>query len=184
MKTLLKNPPEIDGKSERDPQERAFWQDLLFLFTKILGVVLFFVVIFTFLFGITRVGDMDMASSVREGDLAVYNRLEKNYRWWDCIAVKANGKVQIRRVVAVEGDTVEIDEEGLKINGYLQSERYIMEETRRYDGDIQFPITLSEGQVFVLGDARYNATDSRVYGPVDQKDVLGKVMLLIRRRDF
>lgn len=176
--------PEEPSKPSKKQEADAFWKDFLFLIMKIGFICLFFYAIFSFLFGITRVKDMEMTSSVREGDIVVYNRLEKDYLWWDCVAVEYNGQVQIRRVVATGGDTVDITEEGLKVNGYLQSERYITEQTRRYAEGIEFPITLAEGQIFVLGDARYDATDSRIYGPVNQKDTLGKVMLVIRRRDF
>jgi len=46
------------------------------------------------------------------------------------------------------------------------------------------PLTLGAGQVFVLGDARQNATDSRVYGAVNTKDTLGKVITVIKWRDL
>lgn len=195
MKILLQKPiktekapmpekPEEPSKPSKKQEADAFWKDFLFLIMKIGFICLFFYAIFSFLFGITRVKDMEMTSSVREGDIVVYNRLEKDYLWWDCVAVEYNGQVQIRRVVATGGDTVDITEEGLKVNGYLQSERYITEQTRRYAEGIEFPITLAEGQIFVLGDARYDATDSRIYGPLNVKDTLGKVMLVVRRRDF
>lgn len=173
-----------EEKPPQAKQKADFLRDLLFLITKVCFVCLFFWGIFTFLFGITRVKDMDMTSSVREGDIVVYNRLEKDYLWWECAVVEYGGELQVRRVVATAGDTVDVTEEGLKVNGYLQSERYITEQTRRYAEGIDFPVSLGEGQIFVLGDARYDATDSRIYGPVDEKDTLGKVMLVIRRRDF
>jgi signal peptidase I len=49
---------------------------------------------------------------------------------------------------------------------------------------IEYPITLAVGEVFVLGDARENATDSRVYGAVNEKDTLGTVIAVIRRRNL
>ena len=90
----------------------------------------------------------------------------------------------VRRVVAVEGDTVDITEDGLEVNGYLQQENLIYEKTRRYEEGIDFPVTLKANEVFVLGDARENATDSRVYGVVNIEETKGKVMLIIRKRGF
>lgn len=177
-------PVEKKEKPSKSQEAKALLLDILFLITKIVIVCAFFFAVFTYLFGITRVTDMDMTSSIREGDIVVYNRLEKDYLWWECVVFEHDGETQVRRVVATAGDMVEVTEEGLKVNGYLQAEKYITEETRRYAEGIEFPVTLTEGQIFVLGDARFNATDSRIYGPVDSDETLGKVMMVIRRRDF
>ena len=87
-------------------------------------------------------------------------------------------------MVATAGDVVDITEEGLMINGALQQEHEIYEQTQRYDTGVEFPMELKEGQIFVLGDSRENASDSRVYGAVDVHDTLGKVMTIVRRRGF
>ena len=75
--------------------------------------------------------------------------------------------MQARRVLAAAGDEVDITEEGLFINGSLQQEHDIYEETIRYVTGIEFPLMVGEGQVFVLGDGRENAIDSRVYGCIN-----------------
>ena len=91
--------------------------DLLFLFLKVLMIGMFLVLFFTFMFGITQVQDETMTPAVKEGDLAIYYRLQKNYSKDDVIIVSYNGETQIRRVVALPGDTVDMDERGLVING-------------------------------------------------------------------
>lgn len=87
-------------------------------------------------------------------------------------------------MIATAGDVVDITEDGLTINGAPQQEHQIYEKTQRYDTGVDFPIKLREGQIFVLGDSRENASDSRVYGAVDVKDTKGKVMTIVRRRGF
>ena len=89
-----------------------------------------------------------------------------------------------RRGIAPGGGTVEITGDGLFVKGGLQYEPGIYESTIRYEDGCDFPVTLQDGEVFVLGDARDNATDSRVYGPVKADDALGKVIMIIRRREF
>ncbi|SHK87008.1 signal peptidase I [Hespellia stercorisuis] len=169
-------------QQEREPP--SLLQEILFLFLKIGAILILLVLLFTFLFGIFRNGDNSMAPGFREGDLVVYYRLDKAYIASDNLVVEYEGKKQVRRVVAVAGDTVDITEEGLLINGSLQDEPRIYEETKRYAQGIDFPVTIKEGEVFLLGDSREQATDSRIYGPVQVKDTLGKVMTLIRRRDM
>jgi signal peptidase I len=79
---------------------------------------------------------------------------------------------------------VDITERGLMINGSYQQEPGIYEETPRYEQGADFPITLGASQVFVLGDSRGSATDSRIYGAVDTSNTLGTVIAVVRRRNF
>jgi len=159
-------------------------KDLLELFLKIGSLVVAFLLLFTFIFGMYRNVDGDMYPAVKDGDLVIFYRLDHHYTASECLVLDYQGKRQVRRVIAVAGDTVDITEEGLFINGVLQYEPNIYESTFRYENGMDFPVTLQESEVFVLGDARDNATDSRMYGPIKIEDVLGKVMMIIRRREF
>lgn len=176
---------ESEGKTYKESQEYVpLWKDILYIFGKLAGIALCFVLLSLFVFGIYRNRDADMYPAVKDGDLLIYYRLDKDYTVSDCIVLTYDGTAQIRRVIAVAGDTVDITEQGLIINGQVQWETYVYEETQRYTEGVDFPITLKDGQVFVLGDARAGAVDSRIYGAVNVSDTKGKVMLLLRRRDF
>jgi signal peptidase I len=102
----------------------------------------------------------------------------------DVVVLDFQGQRQARRVVASAGDTVDISENGLLVNGALQQETEIFHRTERYAEGIHFPYTVPEGSVFLLGDMRTNATDSRIYGSVRIEDTMGKVMAVIRRRSI
>ena len=162
---------------------RPLWKDLLYLLVKIAAIALVFTLIFTFLFGITRYQEPSMTPAIKDGDLVIFYRYNKiGYQPGNVIAFDRSGRTQVRRVVATAGDVVDITEEGLVINGALQQEQGIYQKTERYQDGISFPLTVPEGEVFVLGDSRTDATDSRVYGCVKIEDTLGKVMTVIRRR--
>lgn len=157
-------------------------QEFAALILKIAIVGLVLVVLFTFVFGMHRNLDPAMAPAIKDGDLVIFYRLDKDYVFGDTLLLTYEGKPQVRRVVAVAGDTVDIADGHLIINGAIQQEFNIYTPTDRYENNVAFPLTLDQGQVFVLADNRENATDGRVYGPVNTKDTLGKVMALLRRR--
>jgi len=158
-------------------------KDLLILLTKIALIVLVFVILSTFVFGIIRYGEPAMAPAIKDGDLVVFNRYTQNgYQARDAIVLKAGGQWQVRRVVATAGDHVDITEDGLLINGSLQQEPEIFKKTERYLDGGEYPLVVPEGQVFVLGDNRDGAEDSRLYGCVKTDETFGKVMTVIRRK--
>jgi len=160
----------------------SVWRDLQALGIKVAAITAVFVLVFTFMYGLHRNTDPDMFPKVIDGDLIVFYRLDKNYSNGDLVVLDYQGERQVRRVVARAGDTVDITANGLVINGAVQQEPAIYQETLQYVDGINFPVTLAENQVFVLGDARANATDSRIYGPVNTRDTKGKVITVIRRR--
>lgn len=122
-----------------------------------------------------------MKPSIKAGDVVLYYRIDKRYKAGDTVIVSYKGEDQVRRVAAIAGDTVDISEDGLTINGSIQQEADIYEDTLPYKKGIKYPVTLKEGEVFLLGDKRSEAVDSRLYGAVKVSDTKGKVMLIIRR---
>jgi signal peptidase I len=159
-------------------------KELLALLLKIGVIAGLAALVFAFVYGLQRNTDPDMDPTIKDGDLVVFYRLDKDYAAGDLLALSFRGERQIRRVVAVEGDTVDITNDGLTINGAHQQEPGIYEKTERYAEGTPLPVTLGEGQVFVLGDSREDATDSRVYGPVNTADTLGAAIALLRQRDL
>jgi signal peptidase I len=81
----------------------------------------------------------------------------------------------IKRIVAVEGDTVELRLGRLYVNGILQEEPYV-----RYPGLYNMDsLVVPENTVFVMGDHRTDSEDSRFFGPVDVSLLKGKAIVVI-----
>ena len=151
--------------------KQPLWKDLVFLLLKAAVIVMAFVLLFTFLFGLMRYQDPSMDPAIKDGDLIIFYRYKKvGYLPQDVIVLEHNGKKQVRRVVALAGDVVDITENGLSINGSIQQETGIFQNTERYVEGVDFPLTVPAGHVFVLGDSRAGATDSRIYGSVEIED--------------
>ncbi len=161
---------------------RELKQEASSLLWKLVLASVFLVLVFTQLFGILQIPDSQMNPALKEGDLVLFYRIPAKLSRNDMAVIDVSGSSMARRVAAVSGDTVDIQDGGILINGYLQQEPEIISATYQYREGITFPVTLDEGQVFVLADARTDAEDSRVYGPVDSSAILGKVITVIRRR--
>ena len=86
----------------------------------------------------------------------------------DCDA----GIVLIKRVIATEGDTVDIDFDSgaVKVNGETLVEPYIKEMTHLDEGAFEYPITVPDNCYFVMGDNRNNSLDSRRLGYFDNRN--------------
>lgn len=154
-----------------------FFEKLLFIFFLVL-------VLTRFIFGFKVIQNDDMYPKMIPTDLTMFYRLDKDYNQKDVVVYKKNSKTYIGRIVAKEGDKVDIKENGIYINGSLQSESDIFFETGIYSNGIKFPLELKKGEFFILGDLRLSAEDSRILGPIEKEDIEGKVFLLIRKTQF
>lgn len=92
-----------------------------------------------------------------------------------------NGEPIIKRVIAVEGQTVDIDFETgtVYVDGAALQEPYINSATTLDEG-MKFPLIVDDGCVFVLGDNRGRSQDSRspTIGLIDNREILGKAVFL------
>ena len=88
----------------------------------------------------------------------------------------------VKRVIATEGQTVDIDfvSGAVYVDGELLEEDYINEPTYVEEGT-EFPLTVPEGSIFVMGDNRNHSSDSRSsdLGTVDTRYVIGKAVFLL-----
>lgn len=176
-------------KGEAKPRKRLIQRgsllyDLLMLVAQIAAIALGIVVVFSFVFGLMRVDDPNMEPRFQSGDLVLYYRLDQDYSAREVTLFEHDGLLMLGRVVAVGGDTVNIDSQGLLVNGSYQQEEGITDETTQVADGVTFPLTVPEGSLFLLGDNRDEAVDSRIVGCVPADQTFGTVIGLFRRRGF
>ncbi len=177
----------IKKKIERSERSVKDYQSFLIRFGAFVAALwlLFFVFI-----GIMHMPSTDMYPRVDAGDFILYYRLDKDVRAQDIIVIDKNiqgagRQLIVSRVVAVAGDTVEITSDNrLSVNGNIMIETNIFYQTPRYESDVQYPLTLGEGECFVLADSRNGGTDSRSFGPVKADEINGTVITIVRRNNL
>ncbi|HYI25692.1 MAG TPA: signal peptidase I [Thermomicrobiales bacterium] len=88
-------------------------------------------------------------------------------------------KPYIKRVIGLPGDTLEIRDDGVYINGTLANEPYIDEgNMTRCTGRMEYcNVEIPEGYVYVMGDNRMNSSDSRTFGLVPIDNIIGKAWI-------
>jgi signal peptidase I len=83
----------------------------------------------------------------------------------------------IKRVIAVGGDTIDIRDGQVYVNGELLDEPYVKGYTPGMA--MEYPLEVPQGYVFVMGDNRENSLDSRSFGPISLNSVEGKAIFRI-----
>lgn len=186
---------------QEQEKQTAKGRDLYEWVQSLVGSVLIVVAIFTFVIRMMGVDGHSMLNTLQHGDrlLVVNSLLYHDYKYGDIVILRKDGVFDddpiVKRVIAVEGQTVDIDfTEGIVyVDGEALEEDYIREPTYIAEGT-EFPLTVPEGSIFVMGDNRNGSSDSRDYrlGTVDTRYVIGKAAFLIfpgpdyetEKRDF
>ncbi len=143
------------------------------------------ILVFTFVFRIVIVDGSSMFPTLEDGQRLVISHLFYTPKQGDIVVVNSKGlnKTIIKRVIATEGQTVDInfDKHTVTVDGKTLDEPYINEPTIRNDGGNTYPLVVPENTIFVMGDNRNNSTDSRnsLVGFIPIDDVLGKAVFRI-----
>jgi signal peptidase I len=142
------------------------------------------VVLFLFVFKYVTVDGTSMFDTLDDGDKLIITSLE-SYGQGDIVVIREAGheKPLVKRIIALEGQTVDIDFENwtVYVDGKPIDEPYIdkIAGTRMKSYGFSGHIVVEKGTVFVMGDNRNGSTDSRVLGCIDKRNILGKVVFRV-----
>ena len=175
--------------------------DLFDWLQMVMGCILAAVLLFNCFARLTQVDGESMTNTLQDGEMMLVWSLGYHPKAGDIVVVNKktatflDDRAIVKRVIAVGGQTVDIDYQtgAVYVDGELLEEDYINEPTYVEEGT-EFPLTVPEGSIFVMGDNRNGSSDSRDYrlGTVDTRYVIGKAAFLIfpgpdyetEKRDF
>lgn len=135
---------------------------------------------FRFVIGVSIVSGRSMMDTLNNGDVVVFTRIHGQVERGDVVAVSLpSGDHYVKRVVATGGDTVDLRDGVLYVNGEPENDERIKGETLAEEGAFAYPLTVQEGDLFVLGDNREESIDSRFFGSISSFQIEGVLKLRI-----
>ena len=173
---------EIDDKSAAGMARLALWRDEMVAWFKTLAsAAVYATLIVTFGFQVARVEGQSMAPTLADQDRLIVNKLAYRIgepRRGDIVMLYYPlnpDKSFVKRVIAEEGDTVRIVDGRVYVNDVPLLDDFVPDEYRSHDD--YGPTVIPEGYAVVMGDHRNNSSDSRHWGFVPKKYIIGKVQV-------
>lgn len=166
----------------KKPKIKKILKSILLWVIEIAAVILTAYLIIEYAVEKTTMLGVSMNTTLNDGDKIIINKLaylRKDPERYDVVIFKQSGNehsyYNIKRIIGIPGDTIEIAEGNVYINGEKLTE-VIPVEPMRLSGLAANPITLEENEYFVLGDNRNSSEDSRFanIGLVVKSDIIGK----------
>ena len=171
---------EIQSERKRIRRGTYYRQALRGTVSVLLVVAAVAVLITTLFLPILQISGDSMSPTLEHNEIVVLLKT-KNFERGDLIGFYYQGKILLKRVIAVPEDEVAIDADGnVYVNGELLEEPYVTDKVLG-DCDLEFPYKVPGTSYFVLGDRRSNSVDSRnsVVGAISRDDIIGKVFIRV-----
>ncbi|MBO4954762.1 MAG: signal peptidase I [Clostridia bacterium] len=176
---ILTNLPEEPEETNRTDWKKEIkeWAQAIF-FAVIIGYV-----IINFIFFTVRVDGASMDPTLTHGDRLIVWRLGYEPENGDIVVLEPPlynvDDRYVKRVIATEGQTVQIINNRVYVNGEAIDEPYIQGNVSALGSKYELPQVIPQGACFVLGDNREHSTDSRAFGLVPNDHIMGEVKLRI-----
>ena len=174
--------------TDKEKEPRSWQQNVLLYVHDLMCMLLVMMLLFLVVFRVILVTGDSMFTTLWDGDylLLVSELFCGDPEPGDIVVISKqsfdNGSPIVKRVIATQGQTVDIDFESgtVYVDGQALREPYIHNETTNDEGTV-FPLTVAENCIFVLGDNRAVSLDSRSpqIGQIDRREVLGKAICLL-----
>lgn len=137
------------------------------------------ILILAFIARPSRIIGHSMEDTCFDGDLVILWELNYQPAHGDIVVVNEDNPLHenlVKRVIGVGGDHVQVQDGAVTVNGQKLDEPYIKEQ--QWMGT-NVDLVVPEDRVFLMGDNRNHSSDSREVGPIEKKDIIGKVVVRV-----
>lgn len=174
---------EVTTTKKKKKRKKKTWKYFLAkLMAKIVTTIVGVWLLLTYVCGVYVNHNNSSYPMIKDGDLCITYKRSEVVKG-DVVAYKKGAKICFGRIIAKEGEEVDIRDGVVLVNGYNVVEDTVYE-TSVEESKIKYPYIVPQGKVFILNDFRKEVTDSRVLGGISEKDLCGELIFLIRRRGF
>ena len=171
---------EIQRERKRIRRGLYYRQSLRSTVSVLVVVAAVAVLIATLFLPILQISGDSMSPTLQHDEIVVLLKT-KEFDRGDLIGFYYQGKILLKRVIALPEDEVVIDSDGnVYVNQCLLEEPYVAEKVLG-DCDLEFPYKVPGTGYFVLGDQRSNSVDSRnsVVGAIPREDIIGRIFVRV-----
>jgi len=184
----MKNEEIINSENENEKSTSDKWKERFFNIIWIVAIFLVAILIVEFVGQRTKVDGRSMEPTLQDGDQLIVDKISYRFRdpeRFDIIIFPYHGDgskktYYIKRIIGLPGETIQIVDGKIYINGEVLEENY-GKEVMEGSGRASQPIVLGDDEYFVLGDNRNNSKDSRVesVGNIKRSDIIGRAWIRI-----
>lgn len=171
---------QLEAEYDRVRYKSSFQAVLKSTVYTLITVAAFAVLIATLWLPVLQMYGNSMNPTLENGDI-VFSVKTSDLKQGDVVAFYYNNSILVKRVIATQGDWVNIDEDGtVTVNDEVLDEPYLTVKALG-DTDIEMPYQVPDGKIFVMGDKREISIDSRntTVGCVAQEQIVGKVIFRV-----
>lgn len=179
IENIEEMPIEVTENNSDVKVKKGFWGVIYEWLDSFVFAIILILIVFVFAVRVVGVDGESMNPTLNDGDWLTVSAINTEFERGDIVVItqpNALNEPLIKRVIAVGGDTIDIDFNTHKVivNGEVLDEPYILSPTASR-GDFIEPVTVPEGYLFVMGDNRNNSLDSRfnTIGLIDERYILG-----------